>query len=90
MWVTCWVIYVMPYDRAGHPTSLTVNPTLEHSSVVKNHTFSPAPPLATEMLIPRMGTDKETVMGEAIGRWVKTQVRMWTLVRQVGVEGGCG
>jgi len=43
-----------------------------------------------EMLMPRMGAGKDKVMGEAIGRWVKTQVRMWTLVRQVGVEGGCG
>ena len=88
MWVTCWVICVMPYDRAGHLTSLTVNPGTQLSG--KKHTFSAAPPLAMEMLMPRMGAGKDTVMGEAIGRWVKTQVRMWTLVRQVGVEGGCG
>jgi len=43
-----------------------------------------------EMLMPRMGVGKDVVMGEVIGRWVKTQVRMWTLVSQVGVEGGCG
>jgi len=36
------------------------------------------------------GVGKDAVMGEAIGRWVKTHVKTWALARQVGVGGGCG
>ena len=38
----------------------------------------------------REGMSEDEVMGQEIGRWVKTQARTWTLARWMGVGGGYG